>query len=68
MLEVGAGTGRFATFVRDNYPHATLTISDLSPFYLQTAFDSMRYWEGKMQTATRKGTCRALPRRAAGLG
>ena len=55
MLEVGAGTGRFATFVRDNYPHATLTVSDLSPFYLQEAHNSMRYWEQQTPLRARQG-------------
>ena len=36
-LEVGAGTGRFATFVKDNYPSWDLTLTDLSPFYLAEA-------------------------------
>ena len=55
MLEVGAGTGRFATFVRDNYPHATLTVSDLSPFYLQEARNNMRYWEQQTPLRARQG-------------
>lgn len=45
VLEVGAGTGRVATFVRDNYPAARLTVSDLSPFYLEKAASAMAYWE-----------------------
>jgi ubiquinone/menaquinone biosynthesis C-methylase UbiE len=45
VLEVGAGTGRFATFFRDNYPRANLTVSDLSPFYLEKARENMAYWE-----------------------
>lgn len=47
MLEVGAGTGRFATFVRDNYPRADLTVSELSPFYLQEARDQMAHWQAQ---------------------
>ena len=45
VLEVGAGTGRLATFVRDNYPAARLTVSDLSPFYLEKARSNMAYWQ-----------------------
>ncbi|CAG9465589.1 unnamed protein product [Pedinophyceae sp. YPF-701] len=45
MLELACGTGRFGTFVRDNYPLADLTLLDASPFYLQAARDNMRYWE-----------------------
>jgi len=43
-LEVGAGTGRFATFVRDNFPEMKATISDLSPFYLAEAVENEKYW------------------------
>jgi ubiquinone/menaquinone biosynthesis C-methylase UbiE len=52
MLEVGAGTGRFATFLRDNYPYATLTVSDLSPFYLEEACNNMRYWQEKKSSSS----------------
>lgn len=41
-LEIGAGTGRFATFVKDNYPALQLTVSDLSPFYLSEARSNMQ--------------------------
>lgn len=44
-LEVAAGTGRFATYVKDNYPGLQLTVSDLSPFYLAEARENMRYWK-----------------------
>ncbi|KAL4419508.1 hypothetical protein ABPG77_002294 [Micractinium sp. CCAP 211/92] len=44
-LEVAAGTGRFATFVKDNYPALQLTVSDLSPFYLAEARSNMEYWK-----------------------
>jgi ubiquinone/menaquinone biosynthesis C-methylase UbiE len=37
ILEVGCGTGKFSTFVRDNYPDADITLVDLSPFYLEQA-------------------------------
>lgn len=45
IVEVAAGTGRFATFTRDNWPQADYVISDLSPFYLQKARENMNYWE-----------------------
>mmetsp|Transcript_27260 Transcript_27260/g.55781 ORF Transcript_27260/g.55781 Transcript_27260/m.55781 type:complete len:592 (-) Transcript_27260:189-1964(-) len=45
ILEVACGTGRFATFVRDNYPQSDLTLVDLSPFYLEAARENMAYWE-----------------------
>lgn len=44
-LEIAAGTGRFATFVKDNYPTLQLTVSDLSPFYLAEAKSNMEYWK-----------------------
>jgi ubiquinone/menaquinone biosynthesis C-methylase UbiE len=43
-LELGCGTGRFATFVKDNFPRLDLTASDLSPFYLEEARANARYW------------------------
>jgi ubiquinone/menaquinone biosynthesis C-methylase UbiE len=44
ILEIACGTGRFATFVRDNFPQANMTISDLSPFYLEKARENDKYW------------------------
>jgi ubiquinone/menaquinone biosynthesis C-methylase UbiE len=44
VLEVACGTGRFATFFKDNYPKAELTALDLSPYYLQEARQNMREW------------------------
>ena len=37
FLELACGTGRFLTFVRDNYPEMDVTGLDLSPFYLAEA-------------------------------
>eukprot|EP00746_Dinoflagellata_sp_MGD_P024479 gnl/MRDRNA2_/MRDRNA2_157459_c0_seq1.p1 gnl/MRDRNA2_/MRDRNA2_157459_c0~~gnl/MRDRNA2_/MRDRNA2_157459_c0_seq1.p1 ORF type:complete len:498 (+),score=111.56 gnl/MRDRNA2_/MRDRNA2_157459_c0_seq1:91-1494(+) len=44
ILEVACGTGRFATFIRDNHPTADVTLSDLSPFYLAAARENDDYW------------------------
>lgn len=44
-LEVACGTGRFATFVKDTYPTLDLTLTDLSPFYLEEARGNMKYWK-----------------------
>jgi ubiquinone/menaquinone biosynthesis C-methylase UbiE len=44
FLEVGAGTGRLATFVRDNYRQADVTVTELSPFYLERARENNAYW------------------------
>ena len=38
------GTGRFATFIRDNHPSAEVTCVDLSPFYLAAARENDAYW------------------------
>lgn len=37
VLDVAAGTGRFISFVLDNYPTLDTTVLDLSPFYLAQA-------------------------------
>lgn len=44
ILEVACGTGRFGTFVRDNFPDANLTMTDLSPYYLEKARENDDYW------------------------
>lgn len=44
ILEVACGTGRFATFIRDNHPTADMTLLDLSPFYLEAAKENDDYW------------------------
>jgi len=44
ILEVACGTGRFATFTRDNFPKADMTLTDLSPFYLEKARQHDQYW------------------------
>uniref|UniRef100_A0A7S3QSN1 Methyltransferase type 11 domain-containing protein n=1 Tax=Dunaliella tertiolecta TaxID=3047 RepID=A0A7S3QSN1_DUNTE len=49
LLEVGAGTGRFHTFIKDNYPELPTICSDLSPFYLQQARRNMRDWKKARQ-------------------
>jgi ubiquinone/menaquinone biosynthesis C-methylase UbiE len=47
MLEVACGTGRFATFARDNFPTTNMTLVDLSPFYLEKAKEHDRYWRSQ---------------------
>ncbi|KAL0033417.1 hypothetical protein WJX77_008683 [Trebouxia sp. C0004] len=44
MLEVACGTGRFATFVKDNYPRMSYTALDLSPYYLYEARTNIKQW------------------------
>ncbi len=45
LLEVAAGTGRFHTFIKDNYPAMATTCSDLSPYYLAEARENMEYFD-----------------------
>ena len=56
MLEVGCGTGRFATFVRDALPQIEATLVDLSPFYLEQARDNHAYWERRRTMRTNSGS------------
>ncbi len=42
MLDVACGTGRFLTFVCDNYPRLNLTAVDLSPNYIAKAKKTLR--------------------------
>ncbi|MEQ8747120.1 class I SAM-dependent methyltransferase [Pyruvatibacter sp.] len=44
MLDVACGTGRFLTFVCDNYPRLNLTTVDMSPNYLAKAKRTLRRW------------------------
>ena len=51
VLEVAAGTGRFATFLRDSHPQIDLTVTDLSPYYLEEARSNGAYWESLRSAA-----------------
>ena len=44
LLEIAAGTGRQHTFLKDNWPMMRTVVSDLSPFYLQEAYENMEYF------------------------
>lgn len=44
VLEIGGGTGRLMTFFRDNYPQANASLLDLSPFMLEQAGKTDRYY------------------------
>ena len=44
LLDLGCGTGRFLTFVKDNYPRLGVTALDLSPHYLERARRLLRRW------------------------
>jgi len=46
LLDLACGTGRFLTFVKDNYPCLDVTALDLSPAYLRQARHALRPWRG----------------------
>lgn len=46
MIDIASGTGRFLTFVKDNYPRLPVTALDLSPDYLSQAARNLRRWRG----------------------
>lgn len=46
MIDVACGTGRFLTFVKDNFPRLSVTALDLSPDYLDQARANLRPWRG----------------------
>jgi ubiquinone/menaquinone biosynthesis C-methylase UbiE len=57
ILEVACGTGRYATFARDQFPTAKTTLVDLSPFYLEKARENDAYWRSyRSKEATRLAT------------
>lgn len=55
LLEVACGTGRFATFTRDNFRSTNVTMVDLSPFYMEKARRNDEYWR-KYQQVDKKVT------------
>ncbi|MGH6884739.1 MAG: class I SAM-dependent methyltransferase, partial [Geminicoccales bacterium] len=44
LVDVACGTGRFLTFVKDNYPRLAVTALDVSPYYLDEARRNLRHW------------------------
>lgn len=44
LLDVASGTGRFLTFVKDNYPRLPVTALDLSPDYLAETRRNLKAW------------------------
>ena len=67
VLDVATGTGRFASFVMDNFRDLQLDALDLSPFYLAEAkkvlgsYDSVKYVEAPAENVpTEDGTYDAI--------
>ncbi len=46
LLDLACGTGRFLSFVKDNYPRLKVTALDLSPAYLAKAREALAPWRG----------------------
>jgi ubiquinone/menaquinone biosynthesis C-methylase UbiE len=46
LVDLACGTGRFLSFVKDNYPRLEVTALDLSPHYLAQARETLRPWPG----------------------
>ena len=44
LVDVACGTGRFLTFVKDNYPRLPVTALDISPYYLAEAQRNLAPW------------------------
>ena len=44
LLDVATGTGRFLTFVKDNWPKLNTTALDLSPAYIEQARKTLKPW------------------------
>lgn len=44
VLDVATGTGRFPTFVKDNWPKIRMSVLDLSPAYLDEARKALKPW------------------------
>src|SRR5262245_27621600 len=44
LIDFACGTGRFLTFVKDNYPRLAVTALDVSPYYLAEARRNLKPW------------------------
>jgi ubiquinone/menaquinone biosynthesis C-methylase UbiE len=44
LIDIACGTGRFLTFVKDNYPRLAVTALDISPYYLAEARRNLAPW------------------------
>lgn len=64
ILDVASGTGRFLTFVRDNWPAANYTALELSPHYLEATRVSNKRFEdvdGAGSLTLVEANCEAMP-------
>jgi ubiquinone/menaquinone biosynthesis C-methylase UbiE len=44
LIDIACGTGRFLTFVKDNYPRLPVTALDISPYYIAEARRNLAPW------------------------
>jgi ubiquinone/menaquinone biosynthesis C-methylase UbiE len=44
LIDIACGTGRFLTFVKDNYPRLAVTALDVSPYYVAEARRNLDPW------------------------
>ena len=64
ILDVASGTGRFLTFMRDNWPAANYTALELSPHYLEATRVSNKRFEqmdGAGSLTLVEANCEAMP-------
>ena len=45
LIDIACGTGRFLTFIKDNYPRLPVTALDLSPAYIEQARALLKPWK-----------------------
>src|SRR5215471_15550748 len=63
LIDIACGTGRFLTFVKDNYPRLPVTALDISPYYLAEARRNLASWsrvefvEGAIEAADLPPAC-----------
>ena len=50
MTDLACGTGRFLSFVKDNYPRLQVTALDLSQPYIEKARDDLRAWHTNLRS------------------
>ena len=66
FMDVACGTGRFLTFVKDNYPDFQTIGVDLSPYYLSEARQNMEYFnEYNAAVNPRRALAKSVFRQAA---
>jgi ubiquinone/menaquinone biosynthesis C-methylase UbiE len=61
LLDVGAGTGRFLTFVRQNHKMLNLTALDLNLFCLAQARDALKTREGEGRVTFVEANAEGMP-------